>query len=186
MAIKVGLSEADVQTGLLFTIPPNSVIDAQIVIDIDHVISGTFCHYKVGEKEIIWAYSGESDPCHSLDISPRFSVIVPAILKQNKKKSLQYVRGPKQFQRALLTLDNRFGSIKGLLVKFGRKDDKFAHYSIEPTGKTAPLDDHDQDEIIETILDDIYSGTSEEIAEWLESILNRKISLPDNLEREEM
>ena len=168
MAIKVGLSEEVLQAGyLMYTIPSNSSIDAQIIVDLDHVIYGEFCHLKKGDEERVWAYTGDKDPCHSMGIDPRFSVVVPAVVKEKGKKVVRYIRGSKQFQRQLLSLNSRFESILGLRVKFTRKDGDWTRYSIDPTGKFASTDEYDQDDILESFMENVFQGTPQEVMDWL-------------------
>lgn len=168
MAIKIGLTESDLQAGtLMYTIPSDSEIDAQIVVDIEHIVSGTFCHMKKGDEELVWAYAGDQDPAHSLDIRPRFSVIVPSVVKEGDKKVVRYIRGPKQFLKQLLSLERRFDTIKGLRVKFIREDKDWVRYTISPTGKRAATDEFDQDEILQDFMDNVFQGTPSEIMDWL-------------------
>lgn len=168
MPIKIGLTEEDVRGKSLFlTVTPEAPIAAQIIIDLDHVVQGTFCHMKHNEEELIWVYTGDDDPCHDFDFNPRFSVIVPCIVKEKSGKVVRYIRGPKQFNRELLRLNTRYESIQGLIVEFRREDGDFAKYSILPQGKRVKVTE-DQDEVLEEFLSDIFDGTADETREWLQ------------------
>lgn len=183
MAVKIGLSASDLQSDKLFyTIPSNTTITGQIVVGIDQIISGHFCHLKKGDSELVWAYSGDGDPSDKMDnVYPKFSVVVPAIIKEGTEKNLRYIRGPKQFQNQLIAINSRLGNIENLIVKFERKDgDSFAKYSITPTGKRAKPSGYNSEEVLKELMGEFFQGTPEEILEWLDG----QIELPSLIDFE--
>lgn len=167
MPIKIGLAPEDLRPNTLFlTVTQESPIEAKILVDIDHVIQGEFCHHKVDGKELVWTYIGEEDPCYDLESKPRFSVIVPCLIKERDKKVVRYIRGPRQFNRELLKLDATYETIRGLIVKFVREDGDWAKYSIVPSGKVSTVSE-DQDEVVSDFLNEIFQGNAEQIRQYI-------------------
>ena len=188
MPIKIGLSEKDlISNSILYSIPANSKLEAQIAVDMDHIVSGELCRYKKNNQEFVWGFTGKEDPCHQLNISPNFNVIIPCYIKTNDHiKELVYIRGPKQFATELLKLKNRFGDIKGLVVQFERKDGKFAKYTISPTGIISKLQEVDESVILKPLVSKIFQGTSTEVFDWLGSKINIKKDPTIGLDEEEL
>lgn len=154
-----------------WTIPANTKVIAKVLVDIEHVVEGFFCQY--GDK--LWAYCGDDDPCHKLGIEPRFSILLPCIVKIGNTKELKVIRGPqglsKQIEALAITKD-----LRGLLIELQRKDDKWARYTVTPTGQRATVEE-DQDQLVQDILSKIKQGTSAEIAAWLG--INTKVEEED-------
>ena len=188
MPIKIGLSESDLEgNSILYSIPANSKLEAQIAVDMDHIVSGELCRYKKNNDEFVWEYTGKEDPCYQLNINPSFNVIIPCYVKLNKHiKQLVYIRGPKQFATELLKLEKKFGDIRGMVVQFERKDGKYAKYTISPTGIISKLQEVDIDNILKPLVSKIFQGTSSQVYDWLGSKINIKANPTMGLDEEEL
>jgi len=147
---------------LFWTIPSNSTVTAKILVDADHLVDGYFCQHN-GK---LWAYSGDEDPCHDLqDVEPRFSILLPCLIKTPTGKEFKVIRGPQAIAKQIESLATT-NNLRGLLVTITRKDERFAKYTVTPTGQRAKVEE-DQDELVADILSKIKQGDSREIAEWL-------------------
>jgi len=145
----------------LWTIPANTTVTAKILVDEDHLIESHLCQHN-GKT---WAYTGKGDPCEKLGVEPRFSVLVPCSVKTSSGKTYRVVRGPKAISNQLSALALNH-DLRGLVVTIERKDDRFAKYTIKPTGQKAAVEE-DQDILVADILEHIKQGTADEVAQWL-------------------
>lgn len=166
--IKVGVKNSstakDKDKFLLYT-PPEGKMVGQILVDIDHIIEVTTCHLLYdGDKEFVWAKCDEDDPSVELGITPKFSVVVPMVVKfEDGTKGQRFVRGPKQFWKILKDLNNKApDGLLGLVVELTRTNGDFAVYSATTKGIYSTLP-KDQDVVIQEFIDSVFVGNSDEV-----------------------
>jgi hypothetical protein len=170
MAIRVGMTGPIESGALLWTVPNNILVTGKLLANTDHFIEAELCHLKYESKEYVWAFTDEKeDPCHLLKIQPRFSLIVPVLIKNGESKVHKNIRFPKSFSTALFGLEKN-GKTAGMIVEISRFDSGgYSKYAIIDTTKKAPID-FNQDEWVEQILARIKIGTPKEIKDWLQEI----------------
>lgn len=167
-------STGDENTRLLWSVPRNTTFTAQILCDNDHLISGTLCHYYgAKDGELVWEHTGDDDPATDLEVHPRFSFVIPMMVKTPEGDKVQKnVRFPKSIARKVEDIVVRQGSIENMVVTVSRDDTgDWAAYDIVPTGQvvSGDLSGFNQDDWVNCFLEIVFAGTAEETADWLDS-----------------
>lgn len=168
------LAVGDENARLLWTVPANTTFIAQILCGQESIISGDFCHYYVSDsKELVWVHTGKGDPCEKLDVQPRFSLIIPMLIKVGDDEKVQRnVRFPKSVGRKLESLMLSSDSIRNLVVKVTRDDTgQWASYNIESTGKMARATSYEFDEAmwLDAMLEEIIDLDAPAVEHWLQT-----------------
>jgi hypothetical protein len=168
MIIRVG-KDASVHNQLLWTPPPDSQFVAKILADEEHFVGGTFCRLVHAGQEYIWSWTGEDDPSVKLGVTPRFSLIIPMLVKEGDTKTGRNVRFPQSVLRQVEAFSFSGIRIPGAIVKVSRTDtESYVRYALEPTGKYASTSDFDQDTWVAKLLDHIcVVESASEVRRWL-------------------
>lgn len=157
MSIRVGLTGAAERGAdrLLWTVPAGVEFAAKLLVGLDHVVEANLCHLVHDGVEYVWAHVGADDPCFLLGVEPRFSIVVPMVVKDELGgKVRRDARFPKSVGPQLRVLGK---NMAGSVVRLSRDDSgRFSRYVLTPTGTRATLDGFDADEWLETFLGKVF------------------------------
>lgn len=169
MSIRIGTHGEARNNRLFWTVPNGATVRAKFLADHKHVISGEFCStFAPDDTELIWAHCGDDDPGTDIGVKPRFSLLVPMLVKVGDEKITRIVRLPKSVMRQIDSLSVTYPTIRGLIVDITRSDNgKWAEYTIASTGKISPVTDFDQDEWVQSMLDKIFVGDADAVRTYL-------------------
>lgn len=149
----------------LWTVPADSTVRAKILVDSDHVISGDFCSYAPnGKDEVMWVYTGDDDPCHELNISPRFSIVIPMLVRLGSEKVIKNVRLPRSCDRKIDALIATHGTIHNLIITITRDDSgQWSEYTLLGTARGKDDGTFKQNEWVQSFVDFVVDGNPDDI-----------------------
>lgn len=170
MARKISLGSAPKGQNvekLFWTLPANTSVVAKILVDSDHVIEGYFCQ----KGDIIWANTGNDALNKSLEVEPRFSILLPCSVKTAKGKEYKVIRGPQSVSKQIDALSIN-QDIQGLIVTIKREDGRFAKYTVTTEGRRAAVTEN-QEELVADILANIRTpANDDEVLSWFKPVSN--------------
>lgn len=159
------------QNKLLFSLSKNTSIVVKILVNSDHIITGDVCTFG----DIVWEYTGEKDPIHELNGSPRWMAIVPAHTRIDGEIKLINLRLPKTALNQLMSFSGSTG-LRGRVFEIKRVDEggeKFTAYQVIDKNKISQVEE-DEDFLVKSIVEKITQHGPEDIKKLISGSKNKK------------